>query len=431
MAAYLQRIAACQGINEEIPEKFLLDKPCVSIGTEQNDDLMIVLPREQTGAVRIYEENGRHYLVNQGIKIAVNDQIVAERCFLSDQDQITIANDYVFRFCLDKKSAGLRISFRTKTPTEKTGEISSPESFQIAGGQNENYTKANADKLRRHGQSDQTSSNSKSEQDNFDPKSTLRIHPVQTELAAPQAIVSSEEMPDVTSEKTARISSANLSRHIQQTDIGCDSESHVSPPTNPGDTVRIRSRLPFPRKISQNEQQAVDANKVQVRLPFKPKAATFLFKKDASKISNGDGVLPQPDKLMPQHNASGQKPLESITLPRKLTPPPPSSPNQKHPPAKQELFSFREAEMTMMWDTESSAELQMVAELISPASGQIVYLDKEKITIGRSPACDLCLYDEYVSRQHIEISRVVLGFLVKNIGKNIVIVEKKKPSHSG
>jgi len=85
-----------------------------------------------------------------------------------------------------------------------------------------------------------------------------------------------------------------------------------------------------------------------------------------------------------------------------------------------------ESEMTLLWQSTPEEE-QNVPQLIAPANGQIVSLNRAKFIVGRSAVCDLCLVDDYISRQQLEFSKVPLGFLLKNIGKNDVIVEKKGP----
>jgi pSer/pThr/pTyr-binding forkhead associated (FHA) protein len=132
------------------------------------------------------------------------------------------------------------------------------------------------------------------------------------------------------------------------------------------------------------------------------------------------------------------KPLAPIK-PAKTPAPPvsPPTPPKPLPAVSQQLSASQssafdlgapaQAEMTLVWDA-SSATIrrdQLAAELISPSNGQILSLKKDRILIGRLSTCDICLLDDYISREHLELKRTPLGFLLKNIGKNDVIVEKK------
>lgn len=85
------------------------------------------------------------------------------------------------------------------------------------------------------------------------------------------------------------------------------------------------------------------------------------------------------------------------------------------------------ADMTLVWDANSATirRNQSMAELISPSNGQVLPLTKDRVLVGRLSTCDICLLDDYISREHLELKRTPLGFLLKNIGKNDVIVEKK------
>ncbi|NUM35054.1 MAG: SpoIIE family protein phosphatase [Candidatus Brocadiae bacterium] len=91
-----------------------------------------------------------------------------------------------------------------------------------------------------------------------------------------------------------------------------------------------------------------------------------------------------------------------------------------------------EPEMTLMWDTDAPMEhaVQISPRLISPSSGEILSLEKDLIYIGRSVSCDMCLVDDYVSRQHLEFKKIPMGFIVKNIGKNDVFIEKRSPQNN-
>lgn len=94
--------------------------------------------------------------------------------------------------------------------------------------------------------------------------------------------------------------------------------------------------------------------------------------------------------------------------------------------------SAAEAEMTLMWkgdeDKDTDTGDSIPACLIAPANGQILSLPEKKIVIGRLPGCDLHLLDEYVSRQHLELVPIAGGgHLLRNVGKNEVIVEKNEP----
>ncbi len=86
-----------------------------------------------------------------------------------------------------------------------------------------------------------------------------------------------------------------------------------------------------------------------------------------------------------------------------------------------------EPEMTLMWDSNMPVEhpVQVSPRLISPSSGEVLALEKEIIYIGRSVSCDMCIVDDYISRQHLELKRIPLGFILKNIGKNDVFIEKR------
>ena len=85
-----------------------------------------------------------------------------------------------------------------------------------------------------------------------------------------------------------------------------------------------------------------------------------------------------------------------------------------------------EGEMTLVWGEEEEVQQKLhSAQLISPSHGQIIDLVQENTIVGRAASCDLCLLDEYISREHLCFTRIPLGFLVKNVGKNKVIIEKK------
>ena len=72
-----------------------------------------------------------------------------------------------------------------------------------------------------------------------------------------------------------------------------------------------------------------------------------------------------------------------------------------------------------------------------PNDGATFLLDREVVTAGRHPQCDIFLDDVTVSRRHVEIERTSSGYVVRDIGSlngtylNGALVEGDAPMANG
>src|SRR5262245_47199678 len=57
-----------------------------------------------------------------------------------------------------------------------------------------------------------------------------------------------------------------------------------------------------------------------------------------------------------------------------------------------------------------------IAILAADGARSKVAIDKDRLTIGRSRESDVCLPDQWLSRQHAEIKRAATGFTLKDLG---------------
>ena len=85
-----------------------------------------------------------------------------------------------------------------------------------------------------------------------------------------------------------------------------------------------------------------------------------------------------------------------------------------------------DADMTLLWEEKIEVNVNIeTPELISPLTGKILLLDKDKILIGRANDTDMMLIDDYISRYHLELRKTPLGYTLKNIGTNDILIEKQ------
>jgi pSer/pThr/pTyr-binding forkhead associated (FHA) protein len=83
--------------------------------------------------------------------------------------------------------------------------------------------------------------------------------------------------------------------------------------------------------------------------------------------------------------------------------------------------------MTLLWEEKIEVNVNIeTPELISPLTGKILLLDKDKILIGRANDTDMMLIDDYISRYHLELRKTPLGYTLKNIGTNDIL---RKTNH--
>lgn len=95
---------------------------------------------------------------------------------------------------------------------------------------------------------------------------------------------------------------------------------------------------------------------------------------------------------------------------------------------KDEIVEFKEEEVDK--ETENKSKLNGIWGWLSPSEGPLKSgypLTKDRILIGRDVKCDILINEDAVSRQHSEISKTDIGYLIKDIdSKNGIYVNNQR-----
>lgn len=456
MVMYLSLEAISERFRDcNIPDQIPITKNFITIGNAANNDVVILLDETTSGYLAIYKgDDEQHYLRSFQLPLFVNDTFVSTAVALHHKDRIRIGDDYVFCFIqlLPLMSPPEPKSKQSVENANKTAVLKfHPSLVRYQAAAQSSATESQ--KLQPPTQSVQKSppsaeapgtSPSSVVQPITTPSSMQSLH--ETEIRTTNSRIRHGETVKMSkgmftsglkpisksgSTTTNTPQTANTSTNITTQP---PSSKIISPPSS---TPIAPSAMPTPPVMSKDTPHATpepDSAPITPPAMIAPPIATKpLSPPPALTVTSPPATIPVTSSATPETLRSRvTQPLPDKTerMPRMIR-------QNESTQSIEDRVAFSDdptkemmdvdAQMTLMWQQNKSETEQSSPLIIAPSNGQVIPVTKDKFVIGRSSTCDLCLLDDYISRQHLELAKIALGFLLKNIGKNEVIVEKKTP----
>ncbi len=421
--------------NQNVLEQITLTKNYITIGNAPNNDFFIPLKDIEPAYFAISKNEDNNYvIIPNRLTILINDRPISQPFTLAHKDRIAIADDYIFCFIQINRLSSPKESedIGNKTAMMKfPSGLSHPPSDMVGQETSVRYksqkSKTSTQRINiiKPSSSD---SNTTPKVEKTEPPSTSKSKELLSTAAQKLA-----KSPNIVPSKIGDYPTNSSSIGTTQKFVPITKPTQQNIPTTIADVINLGAQpdVPTTRLDMQmaNSSETVRINKSA--LPSSPTSPLQSSLQPSETVKIVKSSLPATISPIQEKNEKIARMIRSEVEPAdQISSKTPSDFSKEISSSKksqeiQNIFeSPSEMEMTLLWENRVETA-QLVPQLISPPNGQIIEINKNRFIIGRSSTCDLCLRDDYISRQQLELSKIPLGFLAKNIGKNDVIIEKK------